>query len=120
MVREYGMSSRLGPVGFASGSPMYLGPEEIRSRPYADETQKLIDEDVSDLLREAEQRALALLTDRRDALLRLVDDLLEHETVDGAAVTAALEGAPRPTGPAESGGPLREPQYQARAAPPKP
>ena len=120
MVREYGMSSRLGPVGFASGSPMYLGPEEIRSRPYADETQKLIDEDVSDLLREAEQRALTLLTDRRDALLRLVDDLLEHETVDGAAVTAALEGAPRPTGPAESGGPLREPQYQAHAAPPKP
>ena len=119
MVREYGMSSRLGPVGFASGSPMYLGPEEIRSRPYADETQKLIDEDVSDLLREAEQRALALLTDRRDALLRLVDDLLEHETVDGAAVTAALEGAPRPTGPAESGGPLREPQYQAQATPPR-
>ena len=37
--------------------------------------------------------------------------------VDGAAVTAALEGAPRPTGPAESGGPLREPQYQARATP---
>ena len=120
MVREYGMSSRLGPVGFASGSPQYLGPEEIRSRPYADETQKLIDEDVSDLLREAEQRALTLLTDRRDALLRLVDDLLEHETVDGTAVTAALEGAPRPTGPAESGGPLREPQYQAHAAPPKP
>ncbi len=117
MVREYGMSSRLGPVGFASGSPMYLGTEEVRSRPYADETQKVIDEEVSELLRQAEQRALTLLTDRRDALLRLVDDLLEHETVDGAAVTAALKGAPRPTGPAESGGPLREPQYQARATP---
>jgi cell division protease FtsH len=119
MVREYGMSERLGPVGFASGSPMYLGTEEVLSRPYADETQKVIDEEVSKLLREAEQRALALLTDHRAALLRLVDDLLAHETVDGAAVQAALDGAPPPAGPAESGGPLREPQYQARATPPK-
>jgi cell division protease FtsH len=117
MIREYGMSKRLGPIGFSSGSPMYLGTEEVRSRAYADETQKVIDEEVSNLLREAEQRALALLTDHRAALARLVDDLLAHETVDGDAVQAALEGAPPPTGPAESGGPLREPQYQARAAP---
>jgi cell division protease FtsH len=118
MVREYGMSERLGPVGFASGSPMYLGTEEVRSRPYADDTQKVIDEEVSKLLREAEQRALTLLKGHRDALDRLVDDLIAHETVDGAAVEAALTGAAPPTGPTESGGPLREPQFQARAAPP--
>src|SRR4029450_4778361 len=35
MVREFGMSPALGPVGFASGSPMYLGTEEVRRRPYA-------------------------------------------------------------------------------------
>jgi cell division protease FtsH len=116
MVREYGMSERLGPIGFASSSPMYLGNEEVRSRAYADETQRLIDEEVSNLLREAEQRALALLTDHRDALDRLVDDLVAHETVDGAAVRAALEGGARPSAPAESGGRLREPQYQARAS----
>ncbi len=116
MVREYGMSKRLGPIGFASGSPMYLGSEEVRSRPYADETQKVIDEEVSDLLREAEQRALALLGDHRPALDRLVENLIQHETVDGAAVQAALEGTSGPVGPAESGGPLREPQYQAKTA----
>jgi cell division protease FtsH len=116
MIREYGMSPRLGPVGFASGSPMYLGTEEVRSRPYADETQKVIDEEVSKLLREAEQRALDLLGNHRPALDRLVADLLEHETVDGAAVQAAIDGTEPPAGPAESGGRLREPQYQARAA----
>jgi cell division protease FtsH len=114
MVREYGMSKRLGPVGFAGGSPQYLGNEEIRSRAYADETQKLIDEEVSSLLRRAEERALALLGDHRDALDRLVEVLVAHETVDGAAVRAALEGSEGPTAPAESGGPLREPQFQAR------
>ena len=57
MVREYGMSERLGPVGFASSSPMYLGTEQVHSRDYAEATQRVIDEEVSDLLREAEKRA---------------------------------------------------------------
>jgi cell division protease FtsH len=118
MVREYGMSERLGPVGLAGGSPMYLGGEEVRSRAYAEATQRVIDEEVAELLRDAEKRALALLTDHRDALDRLVEDLLAHETVDGEAVQAALRGSDRPTGPAESGGPLRTPQYQTRGAPP--
>jgi len=115
MVREYGMSERLGPVGFASGSPMYLGGEEVRSRSYAEATQRVIDEEVSDLLREAEKRALALLTDHRDALDRLVEDLLAHETVDGDAVQAALAGSTGPSGPAGSGGPLRTPLSGGRA-----
>jgi len=120
MVREYGMSDRLGPVGFASGSPMYLGSEQVRSREYAEATQRVIDEEVSDLLKEAEACAVSLLTAHRDALDRLVDDLLTHETVDGDAVHAALEGSARPEGPAESGGPLRTPQYQSRRVSPTP
>ena len=70
------------------------------------------------LLREAERRALALLTEHRVALDRLVEDLLAHETVDSDAVDAALQGSGGATGPAESGGPLRTPQYQARSTPP--
>ena len=92
MVREYGMSERIGPVGFAGGSPMYLGGEEVQRRSYAEETQRVIDEEVADLLREAEQRALSLLGDHRAALDRLVETLLVHETVDGEAVQAALAG----------------------------
>ena len=59
-----------------------------------------------------------LLTEHRDALDRLVDDLIAHETVDGDAVDAALRGDGPATGPAESGGPLRTPQYQARRSGP--
>src|SRR5882724_5352710 len=92
MVREYGMSERIGPVGFAGGSPMYLGGEEVQRRSYAEETQRVIDEEVADLLREAEQRALSLLGDHRAALDRLVETLLVHETVDGEAVQAAIAG----------------------------
>jgi cell division protease FtsH len=93
MVREYGMSARVGPVGFAGGSPMYLGGEEVQRRPYAEATQRVIDEEVAALLREAEERALSLLGDHRDALDRLVASLLAHETVDGSEVQAALTGS---------------------------
>ena len=76
---------------------MYLGGEEVQRRPYAEDTQRVIDEEVAGLLREAEQRALSLLGDHREALDRLVEDLLAHETVDGAAVQAAIGGAGGPT-----------------------
>jgi cell division protease FtsH len=94
MVREFGMSPALGPIGFASGSPMYLGGEEVRSRPYAEATQRVIDTEVAKLLREAEQRATAMLTDHKDALDRLTDLLLERETVDGTDVDEMLGRVP--------------------------
>jgi cell division protease FtsH len=70
MVREFGMSQALGPVGFASGSPVFLGSEEVRSRPDAEVTQRVIDEEVAKLLREAEHRAQAMLLEHRPALDR--------------------------------------------------
>jgi cell division protease FtsH len=99
MVREFGMSETLGPVGFASGSPMYLGSEEVRSRPYAEATQRVVDEEVGKLLREAEGRATVMLSDHRDALDRLTELLLERETVDGTDVDQVLGRVPGPPQP---------------------
>ena len=88
MIRDFGMSDRLGPVGFSSPTPNYLGADG-RGRPYAEGTQQLIDEEVARLLREAEQRATRLLTEHRAALDRVVDLLLERETIDGRDFEAA-------------------------------
>jgi cell division protease FtsH len=96
MVREYGMSERLGPVGLGGDGPMYLGAEEVRSRSYAEATQRVIDEEVAALLRKAQEQARSILSHHREALDRLVDNLLAHETVDGDAVSAAIAG-PGPT-----------------------
>ena len=90
MVRDWGMSPRLGPVGFSGDGPNYLGIEDSRSRGYAEQTQRVIDEEVSRLLREAEQRATDVLSTHRAALDRLTELLLEKETVDGAEVYALV------------------------------
>jgi ATP-dependent Zn protease len=73
MVRELGLSNQLGPVGYATGQPQYLGEgtEELLRRPYSDHTQQVVDEEVAQLLRDAEQRAIGLLRANRPALDRL-------------------------------------------------
>ena len=66
----------------------------------------MIDEEVSALLRRGRTSGPPPSSStHRDALDRLVEDLLAHETVDGDAVEAAITGDGRPTGPADSGGP---------------
>jgi cell division protease FtsH len=101
MVREFGMSDRLGPVGFSEEGPNFLGTEEgLFKRPYAEETQRVIDEEVRRLVREAEERAESLLAGHRGALTRLTDKLLEEETIDGSDVYLVLTGVePRTPAP---------------------
>ncbi|GAA3857552.1 ATP-dependent zinc metalloprotease FtsH [Amycolatopsis tucumanensis] len=92
MVREFGLSTQVGPVGYPQGGSVFLGGggPGLSSRPYAEATQAAIDADVARLLREAEERATDLLTTHRDELRSLVGLLLEQETVDGAAVYALV------------------------------
>ncbi len=99
MVREFGLTSALGPVGYPSGGSAFLGAggNEFSSRPFADETQAAIDAEVARLLRDAEQRAVNILRDHRDVLDNLVELLIAQETVDGAQVYA-LAGRDAPTG----------------------
>jgi cell division protease FtsH len=97
MIREFGMSPRLGPVGYSDDGPQYLGPQQVSTRRYADETQRLIDEEVERLLKEADDRATELLRSRRGALDAIVDALLERETIDGEDVMAIVrDTATRP------------------------
>ncbi|MFL6138710.1 MAG: ATP-dependent zinc metalloprotease FtsH [Frankiaceae bacterium] len=103
MVREFGMSGRLGPVGFSDEGPNFLGDEGLMQRPYAEETQLLIDEEVRRLVREAEARAESLLSEHRDALDRLTGKLLEDETIDGSEVYVILTGGDRQPTPALHG-----------------
>ncbi len=94
MVRDWGMSRVLGPVGLSSHGPSFLGVESAGPRTHAEETQREIDKEVSRLLREAEHRATDLLATHRHALDRLVCLLEERETVDGTDVYAILDSDP--------------------------
>jgi cell division protease FtsH len=97
MVVEFGLSPQLGPVSYTSGSPGYLGtgPDGV-GRPYSEATQRVVDQEVARLLREAEQTAMELLRTHRPALDRLTEQLLAEETVDGSVVLATLRDTAMP------------------------
>ncbi len=97
MVREFGMSARLGPVGFGGSGPAYLGPQSFQPRDYAEATQAAIDEEVSRLLKEADERAGAILKEHRDVLDRVTERLVEREMIDGSEVYE-IAGRPQPEG----------------------
>ena len=100
MVTRYGFSS-LGPVALeADAGEVFLGRDWLRSDPhYSRETGNRIDTLVRSLARESLQEAINLLSPRRALIDRLVDLLIEQETLGGEefrAVVSRYEAAREP------------------------
>jgi cell division protease FtsH len=99
MVREFGLSPAVGPVGYPEGGSVFLGSgggSGLSSRPFAEATQATIDAEVARLLREAEQSAVAIIRAHHSELSQLVALLLQKETVDAADVYR-IAGRPVPS-----------------------
>jgi cell division protease FtsH len=96
MVREWGFSTEVGPIGYGAEGPNRDNP--FAGRPYAEETQRSIDQEVARLLREAEVRATQLLRRHLDILNQVIELLLERETIDGSDLAAIVGTAGRVTG----------------------
>jgi cell division protease FtsH len=93
MVREWGMSSRVGPMAWGSQGAVFLGDDLMHSREYSDETARVIDEEVERILREQEDRCRQTLREYRPGLDAVAAALLEHETIDGAEVHRLINEA---------------------------
>ena len=99
MVRDWGLSPLLGPIGYGSDGAAYLnGPHLGQERPYAEGTQQVIDQEVSRLLTEAEDRARGLLSENRDSLDAVIGALLERETISGEELTDIVDRVRGPVG----------------------
>ncbi len=91
MVREWGMSSRVGPQAWGSHNQVFLGESLMNSREYSDDTARVIDEEVERILRDQEQRCRDTLHEHRRGLDLVARALLERETIDGSEVTRLIE-----------------------------
>ena len=93
MVTRYGMSDELGAQVFGEAQhEVFLGRDYANHQDYSAETAKRIDDEVERIMREGHERARAVLDERREQMDTMARVLLERETVEGAAVTALLEG----------------------------
>jgi cell division protease FtsH len=99
MVTRWGMGN-LGLVAFqADEEQPFLGYELAQGRDYSEATAARIDQEVQRLLEERHETVRSLLTDAREQLDRLVETLLQEETVDRDTLVRVL--GPRPEEPAE-------------------
>src|SRR5438270_6688961 len=79
MVCEFGMSS-LGPLTFGKKEEqIFLGREIAQHQDYSEETAIKIDQEVKRIVTEQYNRARQIITENRDALIRLAESLLERE-----------------------------------------
>jgi cell division protease FtsH len=84
MIRNWGMSEKLGPLSYAKGEEqVFLGREIAQHRDYSEATAQKIDDEINKLINDAHQCATDVLKENIDILHKLADELLEKETVMG-------------------------------------
>lgn len=87
MITNWGMNESLGPVHFPQQEEHpFLGMEMAQPKDFSDQTAKLIDDEVSKLVKQQEQRALTLLKQHQSDLETLANALIEKETLEAAEV----------------------------------
>jgi cell division protease FtsH len=98
MITEFGMSEKLGSVRYAGQQLQYIGGVVQDNSQLSPHTQEIIDTEVQSLVTKQYERAQTLLRGHREALEALAAELLEHETLDGSAIQAALAETAKSTG----------------------
>lgn len=96
MVIEQGMGKGLRDQVFHEDNGGLMFDKMTRERPYSDETAKMIDEEVAQLITEAKHRAMLVLKENRSFLDKLAEALLKEETLEESEVDEILKGAKLP------------------------
>ncbi|WP_260929025.1 ATP-dependent zinc metalloprotease FtsH [Novosphingobium sp. 9] len=91
MVTKWGMSDKLGPLQYEDQQEGYLGMGASQRIMGSDETNKLIDSEIRELVDNAHARATQILTDRNEELHTLALAMLEYETLTGDDIKQLLE-----------------------------
>ncbi|MED5219998.1 MAG: ATP-dependent zinc metalloprotease FtsH [Candidatus Neomarinimicrobiota bacterium] len=93
MVVEWGMSDLLGPMTFGKkNEEIFLGREIQSHRDYSDVTARMIDEEISRIVRDAQRISEEILRKDIDLLNRLAKELLKYETVTSDDLDKIIKG----------------------------
>ena len=101
MVSRYGMSSRLGPVSYASDDEVFIGRSYEKTKSYSERIAGDIDDEVHAILQKAYEQCAALLRAHDAELCRVADFLMAHGTMSRVQFEAAMQARPIPESPEE-------------------
>ncbi|QIG53928.1 ATP-dependent metallopeptidase FtsH/Yme1/Tma family protein [Altererythrobacter sp. BO-6] len=105
MVTKWGMSDKLGPLQYEASQEGYLGMGQTMRTMSGEETNKLIDAEIKDLVEGGLKRARDVLTEQEDKLHLIAQALLEYETLTGDEIgqlmkDGKIDRPDQPSGPA--------------------
>jgi cell division protease FtsH len=93
MVSQWGMSERLGPLSFGRREEqVFLGKELVMHKDYSEKTAEEIDQEVKRIVEECYERAKKILQENAPKVEKLVQILLEKESLSGEELNQILEG----------------------------
>lgn len=92
MVARYGMCEKLGTVSYLDGGEVFIGRDYQTTKSYSEKVAGTIDDEVRALIDKAYNHCKQILTDNSDKLHKVVDFLLEKETMTGEQFEAIMQG----------------------------
>ncbi len=93
MVCEWGMSENLGPLSFGKKEEqIFLGREFAEHRNYSEDTARLIDNEIRDIVTQGHERAKEIIQTNIAILHKLANTLLEKEVLDGHQIDQIIKG----------------------------
>jgi cell division protease FtsH len=92
MVRELGMSDKVGPLYYGSGEQDLFSHQHIQQKMYSVNTEDLIDKEVRVFVEEGRKLAKKLLTTHKKKLHQIAKTLLEKETLTGYELAEIVFG----------------------------
>jgi len=93
MVTQYGMSDKIGPVTLGEKEELvFLGRELGEHKTYSEKIASQIDDEVFQIVFQAEQRAIEILKKYKAILKKLAEKLIKEETVESRELESLFKG----------------------------
>lgn len=93
MVVKWGLSEKIGPINlFENDEEVFLGHQITRHKNISEETVKLIDKEIKNIITLAYFRATKILTDNIDKLHIMADALIKYETINVNQILDIMSG----------------------------
>lgn len=92
MVARYGMCESLGTVSYTSGEEVFIGRDYEKTKSYSEKVAGTIDDEVKAIIDKAYDQCREILQRDADKLQKVVEFLLEHETMSGAQFAQCMKG----------------------------
>ena len=92
MIGRYGMCEKLGTVSYTGGDELFIGRDYQSTKSYSEKVAATIDDEVKTLIEKAYDHCSQILKRDEEKLQKVVDYLMEHETMSGKQFENCMSG----------------------------